>query len=371
MKKLFISGMAFDSGQSGISDYIVNVVREILEHASVDLLLLKKDLKAFPVRHENLRLILVPNCLEKPVINMLWHLFAVPFCFNLKKYDGVFLPAGNRRLLCTYPVKSVATVHDLSQFHIEGKYDAFRMFYIRHIIPYFLKKADYKCAISESTKKDMMRFFNTSESEIVLNYNGYDDRRFHNEYSSGKELPGIYDNGKYILYIARIEHPGKNHVNLMKAYEMLPEEIKDEYKLIMPGKQWSGSEAVMEYHNNSKDRDSMIFPGFVDGDLLPEIYRAAALYAFPSFFEGFGIPMLEAMACGTPVVCSDTPSLVEVGGDAVKIFDPKSPESISETIYNALTDESLRSEMKEKGLNRVKDFSWKAHVLRIMNCFNI
>ncbi len=370
MIKLFVSGMAFDSGQSGISDYIINSVRELLEHASIDLMLLKKDLKAFPVRHKNLRFILVPNCLEKPVLNMAWHLFAVPFCFRLGKYDGIFLPAGNRRLLCRYPVRTVATVHDLSQFHIDGKYDVFRMFYIRHIIPHFLRKADYKCAISESTKNDIMQFFRTPKTEIVLNYNGYDDRRFNSEYTSGRELPEIYK-GKYILYIARIEHPGKNHLNLMKAFEMLPDNIKKEYKLIMPGKLWSGSDAVTDYHSNSDDRDSMIFPGFVDGELLPEIYKSASLYAFPSYFEGFGIPMLEAMACGTPVACSDTPSLVEVGGDAVEIFDPADPESIRDSIMKLLSDEDQRKILIEKGLERVQNFSWKAHAQRIMNCFMI
>ncbi len=370
MKKLFVSGMAFDNGQSGISDYIINTVRELLEHASIDLLLLKKDLKAFPVRHPNLRFILVPNCLEKPVINMIWHLFAVPFCFRLKKYDGIFLPAGNRRLLCHYPVKSVATVHDLSQFHIKGKYDPFRMFYIRHIVPHFLKKVNYKCAISESTKNDIMRFFKTPETEIALNYNGYDDRRFNSTYTSGKEMPDIYK-GKYILYIARIEHPGKNHINLMKAYELLPEAIKNEYKLIMPGKSWSGSKAVMDYHSKSADKDSMIFPGFVDGDLLPEIYRSASVYAFPSYFEGFGIPMLEAMGCGTPVACSNTPSLVEVGGDAVEIFDPEDPVSVRDSILKLLTDDDQRKNQIEKGLMRVQDFSWKAHAQRIMNCLFI
>jgi len=295
MYRIFVSGMAYDEGKSGISDYTNNVLKELVKNHKIDFLMFKKDVDIFPFRHKNLTILTVQDSLSKPIINMLWHLFILPISRNFRKYDFIFLPAGNRRLFWIYPQFTITTFHDLSQFHIQGKYDKLRMIYIKKIIPFFLKKVHRIFAISESTKNDLMRFYHLETNKIQVNYNGYNQENFRSDIVvDRKDLPIPIDKN-FLLYISRIEHPGKNHLNLIKAYEILPDEIKEQYHLVFVGKVWAGSELVSEYARNSKDSSRIHLLGFVAYDLLPKLYKAATLYVLPSLYEGFGIPLLEAI----------------------------------------------------------------------------
>lgn len=365
--RIFVSGMAYDEGKSGVSDYMNNVVKALSVEHQVDMIMLESDIDRFPVRNPNLKLIPVSNKLKNAVINMLWHLYILPGKYNLKSYDFVFLPAANRRLFARCPIPSVVTFHDLSQFHIPGKYDAFRMLYIKKIIPFFVKKADKLLAISKNTKEDLIKFYKLAPDNIEVNYNGYDQQRF--QPAPSKVLKPLGISKKYFLYIARIEHPGKNHLRLIKAYEKLPEDLKSRYDLVLPGKNWTGSEKVLEHWNNSPDKNRIIFPGFVDSDVLPKLYQQCSLYIFPSLYEGFGIPLIEAMASGVPVVCSNTSSLPEIGGEAVALFDPYSDTSIRETIWRVINSDKMQEAMIINGFKQVKQFSWEKHAQKIIQSY--
>ncbi len=366
MYRILISAMGYDGGKSGISEYIHSVTNELSKNHHIDLLILNKEVDNFPLTDiTNIHLIRYPDFLAKPVINMLWHLFILPFTLNFKKYDFVFLPAGNRRLFCRYPKKTLITMHDLSQFHIEGKYDKFRTFYIKKIIPYFLKKSDKVFAISKSTRDDLVKYYGLQKREIIVNYNGFNADKFHGK--TAKNINTVKDiSKKYIFYVARIEHPGKNHLNLVRAYEMLTQEIRDEYDLVFAGSTWNGGETVKEYATNSFCSNNIKFLGFVKDKALPGLYRNASLYAFPSFYEGFGIPILEAMSSEVPVICSNTSSLPEVGGDAVCTFDPNNPNDIKDKIEYTLKNKDIRLKMIEKGISRAKEFSWTKHCKKIV-----
>jgi glycosyltransferase involved in cell wall biosynthesis len=357
--KIFVSGMAYDGGKSGISFCIKKVVKYLSKDNYVELLLLKQDAERFPVKNDNLKIISVSNLLAKPVVNMLWHLFILPFTRNYKKYDFIVLPAGNRRLFCCYPRYTIVIFHDLSQFHIDQKYDRFRMFYIKRIIPLFLKKADSIMAISYSTKKDLEKYYNLKD--VWVNHNGY-EKPVVSE-AKGKKVADV--NGKFLFYLARVEHPGKNHLNLIKAYEKLPDDVKQEYILVFAGKVWEGSEPVMNYVANSADKARIKFMGFVEEDELNWLYKNCSLYIFPSFFEGFGLPILDAMNYGVPVICSNTSSLPEVGGKAVLTFDPNNVQQIKDRIIEVLKDNSLQESMIKAGFEQVEKFDWAKHVQKI------
>ncbi|OQY39394.1 MAG: hypothetical protein B6226_01950 [Candidatus Cloacimonetes bacterium 4572_65] len=297
--KILISALAYDNGKSGIADYINNVVKFLAEEHEIDLLIYDKDSHIFPKPLNNTNYMKVSDRLSSPLVSMFYHLFILPYTLPLNEYDFVFLPAGNRRLFSYYPKTTVVTFHDLSQFHIEGKYDALRMNYIKKVIPFYLKSAQIVMAISESTKRDIVKYYNFNEDKIEVNYNGYDPTKLELQ-TTLEELKKEYNlKEKFILYIGRIEHPGKNHLNLIKAYELLPANIKKEYKLVFAGSEWNGSEVVMEYAKKSADFDRIAFLGFVPDQHLGALYTYASLYTFPSFYEGFGIPLLEAMYCKT------------------------------------------------------------------------
>lgn len=364
--KLAVSCLAFDEGKSGISDYTVNVVRELLKREELVLLIHQSDLDLFPIKDPRLGYYIVPERIKRPIVSMFWHLYILPGIVQKQGWEKLFLPAGNRRLLSRYPIPTVVTFHDLSQFHICGKYDAFRMFYIKHIIPHYLKKAGTIFAISESTKADMIRFYKMKPQQIAVNYNGYDPQKLEADMPQKDFVSRFGITGKYIFYLARIEHPGKNHLNLLKAYEMLAQEIKDEYELVCAGGKWNNAEVVVDYHSRMKDKDRIHFPGFVQGAEMAALYKNASLYVFPSLYEGFGLPLLEAFAAGLPVICSDRSSLPEIGGAAVQTFNPEQPSEIAQRIQEVLCDPPLQLQMIFLGKERLKDFSWSDHAKKIL-----
>ncbi len=368
---IFVSGLAYDKGKSGIADYTNNVVRELSKQHKLTVLIHPDDLDLFSVKNENISFKFAPVYVNRAINSMLWHLFILPFHLGHSTYDFIFLPAGNRRLLSIYPKPTIVTFHDLSQFHIENKYDSFRMFYIKKVIPFFLKKAQSVMAISKSTIKDMMSYYGMKYDDIILNYNGYNQNRFY----AGQDATSVKEKYKlskeYLLYIARIEHPGKNHVKLIEAYGMLSDEIKAKYDLVFAGSDWNGAEEVHKVARQSDCSSNIKFLGFVPDDDLPSLYCGATLYVFPSLYEGFGIPLVEAMASGTPVVCSNTSSLPEVGGEAVFTFNPESSEEIMESIFKVLTNDNLRAKMIERGLEEIKRFSWEKHTNKILEIYKI
>ena len=359
MEKVLISALAYDDGKSGIANYIENVVKALSKHVAIDLIVNEDEVKFFEGISDNITFKVVPASLKKPIFNVLWHLLVLPFKIDKDAYDWMLLPAGNRRLMAFYPVKTFVTMHDLSQFNVEKKYDMFRMFYIKQVIPFFLKRADKIFTVSANTAKDMEIHYGMDIDALIVNYNGVNLDSFSPAALGSEQLSK--HKKPYILYVARIEHPGKNHLNLIKAYEKLPEDIKEKYDLCLVGSDWNGAEVVHEYAQNSKDRSRIEFAGYVYNDDLPDYYREASLFVFPSFYEGFGIPVVEAMASGTPVATSFTSSLPEVGGEAAAYFDPNLPENISEVMATILKDPETGKKMVELGYEQVKKFNWDRH----------
>ncbi|MFO7895647.1 MAG: glycosyltransferase family 1 protein [Candidatus Cloacimonadales bacterium] len=369
MYKIFISALAYDRGQSGISDYINNVVYQLSQKHKLDILILRDDLNNFPIKNSNIRFITVTDKLAKPIYSMLWHLFILPFRYKYKKYDFIFLPAGNRRIFAYYPIFTITTFHDLSQFHIQNKYDPLRMFYIKRVIPYFLRKVDKIVAVSKATKADLIRFYHCPEAKITVAYNGYDSKKFNSEPAEKSRQDILESDKKYILYVARVEHPGKNHLNLIKAYERLPKTIKAEYNLVCAGGFKERSEEVLAYKERSADRDKINFTGFFPAEDLIDLYKNATLFVMPSFYEGFGIPLVEAMACGIPVISSDRGPLPEVVGEQALLFNPDKPAEIAEKIEEVLSDAEKCKELIDKGRARLKYFQWKLHCEKIIQLY--
>ena len=341
--KILLSAIPFDNGKSGISVYIREVVKA-LESAGHELTLIVEDdaVKEF----ERFELIRIKK--RRALFSMLYSLFILPFRINWKKYDFCIMLAANRRVFCRYPIFTIAVVHDLSQYHVPVKYDRFRMFYIKRVLPHYVRKAQSIVAISKSTRNDLIKYWHIPEEKISVVYNGFTP-------------PAKVETAKLkqILYISRIEHPGKNHLNLLKAFELLPEDLRREYTLVMPGASWNGAETVFEYAEKSPCKEQFKFTGFVDFAKLPELYAQSAMYIFPSHFEGFGLSLLEAMHAGLPCACSNNSSLGELGEGAAELFDPESPEEIAESMKKILSSPEYQKVLIQKGKEKAARFSWK------------
>jgi glycosyltransferase involved in cell wall biosynthesis len=362
--RIGISAFAGDGGKSGISQYMINIFRRLPDMGPDDefvMFMAASDCEFLDPQHSRVHVVSFPDWLAKPGINILWHLFLLPWYLWRHGCELVFMPAGNRRLAWWYGVPSIGTVHDLSQLHVPAKYDRLRMFYVVRMLPRLMRRLDHVISVSKATRRDLVSFAGVDPQRISVIHNGADLRRFspQNRAKASQQLRQEFGlTGPYILYIARLEHPGKNHVALIEAFARLKRERQIPHRLVLPGGEWNGAETIYQAAHESGVEDQIDFLGFVPNDILPALYAGADLFVFPSLFEGFGIPLLEAMASGTPVCAADVSSIPEVVGDAGLLFDPTDSSQIGDCIAHLLDDKALYAELAMRGLQQATHFSW-------------
>ncbi len=222
------------------------------------------------------------------------------------------------------------------------------------------RSADRVIADSQSTKNDILRFYPAYRDRVTVIYPELDDRfriitddamlvRAKKKYS----LPE-----KFILYIGTIE-PRKNVESIAAAYSNLPSDIQSQFDLVIGGNIGWYAEKIFNEIKIQRLEQRIHFIGYVDDSFLPSLLTLASVFVFPSFYEGFGYPPLEAMACGVPVVSSNTSSLSEAVGNAAILVDPANVQQISKAIGNILSSRELAAELRRKGLERVNLFGWK------------
>ena len=378
--KLFVSCIPYDEGKSGISVYVREVVRELCRQGHELTLLCEPGEDEAGIRQpttDNARtdagrrmsgvvhVVHAPRWTRRAVFSMMWHLFVLPFWIRRRRrdFDGFVICAANRRVCAWYPIPTTATVHDLANFHIPGKYSRLRMFYLAHVLPHFAKKAQRLVAVSGATKADMVRFWKCREGDVTVLYNGLPGR------GTGDGGQQAYDNkisatadAQAILYISRIEHPGKNHVRLIEAYGRLPKAVAEAHPLVIAGADWKDAEVVHSAAAASPHAAFIRFTGFVPDGEMEKLWGEAGFYVFPSLFEGFGLSLVEAMARGIPCACSNNGSLGEIAGDAAITFDPQSVGEIAAALER-LTGESAedRRSRVARGREWITRYAWADH----------
>ena len=359
-RKILVDCIPFDRGKSGISVYTREVLRELAACGQELTLLVEPDAKEFFPTFTCIR---APGWTRRPALSMLWHLLILPFHLRRLHFDFFLITAANRRALVFYPLPTLAVVHDLAQYHIPGKYSRLRMFYLKKLLPFFVRKAQQLVAVSHSTAADLRNYWKVPAERIQVCYNGVSDLPpERGGWCAGNRL----EPGKYILYVSRIEHPGKNHMTLLRAFASLPEELQREYKLVMAGSDWKDADLVRAAASQSPVASQIVFTGFVGLEDLREAYTQARMYIFPSLFEGFGLSLLEAMSCGTPCACSDNSSLGEIGQGAALLFPPEDAGQMAAAMEKLLTNEELRAELQAAGQRKICDYDWKTHADAIL-----
>ena len=377
--KLFVSCIPYDGGKSGISVYVREVVRELCRQGH-ELTLLCEPEGAKRRELPPLHCIHAPRWTRRPVLSMLWHLLFLPFWIrrHRKDFDGFVICAANRRVCAWYPLPTTATVHDLANFHVSGKYSRLRMFYLAHVLPHFAKKAQRLVAVSGATKADMVKFWKCREGDVTVLYNGLSENcsqmtigtNVHKSQMANVDICGNGDNCEQlrfvnngsILYISRIEHPGKNHVRLIEAYGRLPRTVAEAHPLVIAGADWKDAETVHAAAAASPHAAFIRFTGFVPEDGLEKLWGEAGFYVFPSLFEGFGLSLVEAMARGIPCACSNNGSLGEIAGDAAITFDPESVREIAAALERLMGESAEERQSRVvRGREWAARFSWADH----------
>jgi glycosyltransferase involved in cell wall biosynthesis len=265
--------------------------------------------------------------------------------------------------------KSIITIHDLAFLvypHFLTKESA--RYYSQ--IDEAVKRTDHIIAVSESTKQDTIRLLGVPENKITVIYESANPiyQPINNHEILNRTKSKYHIMGDFILFVSTIE-PRKNLPTLLKAYRQLLDNYKASVKLAVVGRRGWLSEEVSTLVEELKLTNDILFLGRVPVEDLLHLYNAAQLLAQPSFYEGFGLPPLEAMACGTPVVVSNVSSLPEVVGDAGLLVDPEDASELTVAIWRVLTDEALREDLIAKGFKRAQCFSWEKTALQTLELY--
>lgn len=269
--------------------------------------------------------------------------------------------------------KRITIVHDM----------AFRAFpetvakrterWLKNNLEKYCRRADVILTVSEFSRQEIQRYMGIPTEKIEVIYNGVDMERYHPGYTVaqiGAAKSRYRICGSYILYLGTLE-PRKNIETLITAYNLLKKEIGSDRlpKLVLAGKKGWMYETIFTLVQNYGLENDVIFTGYVDEEDVPVLLCGAHIFAFPSLYEGFGIPPLEAMACGTPVITSNTSSLPEIVGEAGILIPPMDAEGLKRSMQQLLTDEVMRQHYIKAGLKQVREFTWARSAEKLVDIY--
>lgn len=285
----------------------------------------------------------------------LWSQVFLPLHLNLKRgIDAFFSPAHYTPRFS--PVPLVVTIHDLAYFYYPNEFLKEDLYKLKNWTKYSVDQAKRIIAVSQNTKKDLMTFYQIPDNKITVVYNGFEKKV--NRETPWPTLTQKYALKKqnYLLYVGTLQ-PRKNVSALISAFEKFYPNNKV-MKLVIVGKKGWLYESIFAQAEESGLKDAIIFTGYLPDEDVVTLYKNAYCFVFPSLYEGFGVPLLEAMSYSCPVIASFTSSLAEVGGEACVYFDPEKPLGLVEDL-ESLKDKKLRQELIKKGKERTALFSWE------------
>lgn len=256
-----------------------------------------------------------------------------------------------------YNGKIIVTIHDLFVYLCPEYMNKDTVRAFTKSIKRSVDCADKIITVSEASKRDIVSHFGIEENRVAVIYNGFDSQLFRLNKLSYDERKRKKIPQRYILTVGEFS-PRKNIEGIIKAFELVRPKYS-EYKLVIAGKRGANCDGIFKLYENSRYKNDIIFWEMPSDLMLSTLYQCADVFLLPSFYEGFGIPVIEAMACGTPVITSNISSLPEIGGDAAIYADPYSVENMADELEGLLGDEAKRDALIVAGLKRSSLFSWK------------
>jgi len=323
--KIGMMAQVLEGGKSGIGRYILDLVKPLDMLVDLDVVAFEEDLDLIQLQRGKKTLSQSSSRFFDIVGNN---------CRSFSQYDLVHFPC-YRRMPLFIRAKTVVTVHDIGPILFPKKYGLTRYFYHFYLLKQTLKQCSKIIVPSYTTKEDLMRVCSIKEEKIRVIYSGIDTRVF---------CPQKMERKPFFVYVSRLEHPAKNHLGLIEAFELYRlNNPQSNHQLILAGADWQGAEVIKRRAAKSPYKDSILFTGFVSQEKIVELYRTCDCMVFPSFFEGFGFPVIEALACGAKVIVSNRASLKEMGKQAsLELFDPENPQEIAQKM--AIKQQSLYRE---------------------------
>jgi glycosyltransferase involved in cell wall biosynthesis len=368
-----LSTSVIQRGQSGIAQYVFALCRALMAHEehSFTLFVLEEDLDLFQFAEGKMRFVAIPERFRPALQDVLWHQTFLPALAERHRLDVLHVPS-YRRMLWRHPCPLVATIHDLAPFHVRRKYSWPHMMYGRVVVPRLARRQDQIVAISQATANDVARFLVVPPERLTVIYNGLDHARFSpGDTTQAKDMCarkfGL--ERPFFLYVARLEHPAKNHTRLIAAFDRFKAATGSNWQLALAGADWHGAIYIHQAIRDSPYARDIRCLGFVTDALLPDLYRAADVFVYPSLFEGFGMPPIEAMACGCPVISSARGSLSEILGKAAAVVDPENVDALTAQLGRFSASAALRQQMRAAGTLQSRCFDWAATALATVNVY--
>lgn len=355
-----------DDQPTGVGIYSVNVINYLSDFYKNNS---ERDISVFtPSKkhiNSNIKTVSLSKLLQSSrygklaaITRFLWNTFLYPS--SAKKFHVVLSTTTHG----SFTTKNqIITIHDLLSLRF-GNISLHQRFYFKFLLPSLISKAKFVVAVSETTKKDIVKFLNCPPEKIKVIYNGYDDSVYNTAHKKDGKL--IYSNYKLQQYFLAVgpTYPHKNFELLIEAYSNLEEAVKANHPLLIAGGKRPYVDLIKKTVKEKKAEQYIHFAGYVPQHLMPALYNEAYALIFPSLYEGFGFPLLEAMASGCPVIASNVSSIPEVCGGAALYFDPYSISSLVNKIKLLVSKASLYDELKIRELSKLKSFLGKVPLVK-------
>lgn len=338
---------AFQKNKTGIEEYSYQVIKHLREFLKNENVIL----------YCNPAINAVPD-FELPekwkIKNLRAPIFWTQIRFSLEMLfhpvDVLFVPAHTVPLI--HAKNTIVTIHGLEYEFCPEAYSSWQRFYMRFVIKNSCRWARKIIAVSENTKRDLMKLYGVPEEKVKVIYEGISTSQ-----DSDYPRPNLSDK-RYFLFVGRLEER-KNIIGIVEAFDTLKKKYKITQKLILVGKFGFGGEKIESKIRNSEYKSDIILTGYASDEDKHYLLANADAFMFPTFYEGFGLPILEAQSMGVPVITSNVSSTPEVAGSGAVLVDPNDPDAIAEAAHKIISDESSRGYIIEKGYENIKRFSWK------------
>ena len=363
-----IDARVLERRMTGIGRYLIDILKVIPSYASVSNCTLfsvnkisfeELDIPESSFRQINSGSYNIPPKLFSPF----WLNFVLPGLIERSKIDIFFSP--NHLLPFTkLKCRSVVVVHDIHHITNKKNHSFFYRNYLNFQLPYSIKNADVIVSISETTKKDLIDRFAVSPEKVKIIYRAA-DKKFIPFTVTNQERERLKIPDKFVLYVGVIENR-KNIIGILKTADILYSK-NAEIKFLLVGRPGYGFKAI---EKEIKKRKNVIYLNYIAEQDIVFLYNSAFLFFFPSYYEGFGLPPLEAMQCGIPVLCSNIPPLKEVVGSNGFLRAPEDHNGFAEDIIDLINNSGLYSAMKQSSINQAKKFSPDESVAKLFEIFN-
>lgn len=349
--------------RAGKGWYTLQLVREILTQDKKNQYILYTD-QPFP-EFGNFE-----NATQKffPPRSFIWHYKVMR---DMKKNPPDIFFAPTSYIIASFApknLKTIITVHDLVAWLAGSRHNKKATFIEHRTLPGAIKKACHIITVSESTKSDLQKLFRIPQEQVSVIHCAA-GRAFREIIPEEKNAAAreLKTPEKFILSVGTLE-PRKNYGTLLKAFAKLRKKNPEIHCIVIGSKGWSYRE-ITKTAEALKINEFVHFPDYVSEENLVKYYNLASLFVYPSLYEGFGIPILEAMQCACPVITSNCSSMPEVAGEAAQLIDPKNIDELSQKMEKMLMNEQMRKTMKEKGLEQARKFSWRKSAAQLLELF--